>query len=423
MYTFIRAIAVKNGDNQRWEEVDISAIPVNILFIKYRQIYAVLSQSTIVGDLTLELELIEDQLQLYTGTISDYLSSIGNTALPTKPGVPVIVRNVAVFSDAHEADYDVEPIDYTVGAGVEVPEEDKHHLAVTRVTEGESIDYVGFRQRVLANVNGFYHSTSADSRGFYIEQGNDSTKRAGKQHVGLLSFGTLGALEYLSTLQPEYIFDFYPGTDDVERIYLKFDKNAFVGKTPFLVLGGYLIMVDGDTLYNSFDGVLTFKTRRYPVIERYFESKKVLDFSTFPIGKLPSNPDWHEVSSFRKEAFWRRLFTMNQSFVALIDSPNVVTEMVYPEVQTVPHTYMNYEQPKWPLVVCEGKHEVYWSQYEDKSWVLTCGDAYKRKYMFQTTPSGDLVAVDDSLVVADAGRYSPAHFLKIIDEVIEIKTT
>ena len=423
MYTFIRAIAVLNGHNQRWKEVDISATPANLLFIKYRQIYAVLSHTTIVGELTLELSKISPQLQLYQGTISDYLSSIGNAALPTVPGSPVIVRNTAVFSDAYEADYDVVPADYMLGEGVEVPEEDKPHLLITRNADAQPVDYRQFQKRVLANVNGFYHSSTADSRGFYVQRGHDTIMRSGKPHVGLLSFATLGDLEYLSLESPDMQFDLRPGTDEVERIYLKFDKDAFKDKTPLLVLGGYMVTVDGDTLQNNVEGVLTFKTRKYPMIERFFESRSALDYSDFPIRRDAENPDWFEVASFKTEAFWRRLFTANYSYVLLINSADVAFEKIYPEVQTVPHTYMSYQYPKWPLVVCEGKHEIYWNQYEDKSWVLTCGDAYKRKYIFQTSGGRQLVAVDPALVLADAGRYSPAYFLKITSEKIEIRMT
>ena len=423
MYTFIRAIAVKHGYNQRWEDVDISAIPTNILFIKYRQIYAVLTQSTIIGDLTLDLQSIAPQLQSNTGTISDYLSSIGNTALATTAGTPVIVRNQVVFSDAVQADYDIAPADYNLGEGDETPDDFLDHLRITRQTDGEPIDWLAFRQVVIPSINGFYHSMSADSRGYYIQNGNKSVRKSGRRHIGLTSFGTIGPLEYISLLEPELIFDFRPNTQEVDRVTLVFQKDAFKDKTPFLVLGGYMVLVDGDTLSAPTDNVLVFKTRKYPTLERYFESRDTLDYDAFPIVKDPNNPGWVLASSFRTEAYWRSLFTMNQSFVARIPSTKLIVERVYPELQTVPNTFMSYERPKWPLVVCEGKHEVYWSQYEDKSWVLTCGDTYKRNYMFQSSPNGELVGIDDALQLADAGRYSPGYFLKIIDEKIEIKTT
>lgn len=424
MYTFIRAIAVQHGYNQRWNEVDISAIPTNILFTQYRQIYAVLTNTSGIDEMTLDLNLISDELQVYTGTISDYLTAIGNNALPTVPGQPVIVSNQAVFSDAFEADYSINSVSFLAGAGVELPDEDKPHLAITTELLGtDPFDYLSFRKNVMANVNGFYHRTGADSNGYYIIDGNETCRRGGRNHIGLTSFGTIGELEFLDITDDNLIFDFFDGTTDVDKVHLKYDPALFAGKTPMLILGGYMILVDGKTLLSNMEGVLTFKTRLFPVFERYFESKQFLDFSDFGIVPSPTNPDWIELALFRTEDFYRKLFKMGQSFVVLVDTVHLVIEKTYPELQTVPHTFMTYEQPKWPLVVCEGKHEVYWSQYESKSWVLTCGDTYKRHYMFRTTATGDLVAIDESLVLSDAGRFSSGYFLKLIDEVVEIKTT
>lgn len=423
MYTFIRAVAIQPGINQRWKEVDISAIPTNILFTKYRQIYAVLSHSTIVDEMTLDLEKIEDQLQVNKGTISEYLSTNGNKALPTVAGIPTIVRNNAVFCDAFRADYDVQSIDFNVGAGVPVAEEDKPHLVVTVPASPDQYDYPAFRNKVMANVNGFYHRTGADSRGFYILEGNNTRLHSKQNFVGLLSFGTFGDLQIEEILDENLIFDTDTITGAVDRIYLKFDQCDLCGKTPILILGGYMVLIDGDNLLHSNDGVLTFKTRKYPFIERYFESKDHLNFDDFGPKSATENPDWVPTKTFLTEEYLRAYFTMSQSFLVMVDTKNLVVDKTYPEVQTVPHTFMSYEEPKWPLVVSEGKHEVYWAQYEQQSWVMTCHDTYKRNYMFQTTSNGDVVAVDQSLQLADAGRYSMGYFLKLIDEEIQIKTT
>lgn len=421
MYTFIQAIAVKHGYNERWTQVDIAAMPANTLFTKYRQIYAVLTQPTILEPLSLDLGLIADKLQSYTGTISDYLSSIGNDALPTVMGTPTITRNTAVYSDAFQADFTVEPVDSRLGEGVVVPEEDRPDLLLTKTVGIDTLDYFGFQKKVLPIVNGFYHRPTANSRGYYIHEGNKTARRSSQNHVGLVSFGTFGDMTYLEIPESIIHVELKRESTEVDQLHLNFGNDAFKGKTPILIMGGYMILIDGETLSTTINGVLTFNPRKYPIIERYFESKKYLDYSEFPIIKNPDNEDWLHVASLKTEAFYRKLLAMPQSFVVLVDTEHLIAEKEYPERQTVPNTYMSYKMPKWPLVVCEGKHEVYWNQYESNSWTLTCGDTYKRHYMYQTTPLGLLVAVDDSLVLADAGRYSFGYFLKLTDEEVEIR--
>lgn len=420
MYTFIKAIAVRHGLNEKYAEVNIDNVPANTLMSTYRQIYAVLSQLTVTEQMTVDLQTVSAELQVFNGTISEYLTSIGNRALDTIIGIPVIKRNSAIFSDAYQADFDLEPTDLTMGTGVILAEEDRPDIAITRDEGIDIFDYLSLYKKVIVNVNGFYHRSAADSRALYVVGGNQTVRRSGQNHVGLLSFGTISDIEILDINNDQLLFDFHRESTDVEYCHIKFPSGTLTNKTPVLILGGYMLMIDGENLFSTTDDVLTFDPRKYPMMERYFESKDHLDYSNFPIDTLPIMPEWVLLKSFKQEAFYRQLMTMSQSFIVLIDNQHITTERIYPELQTVPHTFMTYERPKYPLVVCEGKHEVYWNQYEDKSWVLTCGNTYKRNYSFQTTSTGDLIGVDDSLILGDAGRYSPGYFLKITSETVDI---
>ncbi len=423
MYTFVRALAVEPGTNKRWNQVDISKTQTSTLFTTYRQIYAVLTHPLVQEKMTLDLATIAEELQVFSGTISDYLSSIGGKTLETVLGEPAIIRNNAVFSDAYQAGYDVQSIDYTVGEGVEVPEDRKDHLAVYVPNDPDDYDYLTFRKKVVANVNGFYHRSAADSRGYYIVDGNKTRRKSNQGTVGLLSFATFGEIDIEEITEDHLDFEVNPATNLVEMIYLKFNEADLVGKTPILFLGGYMVMVDSDTLFLVNDDVLAFKTLKYPFHERYFESMKHLDFTGFDPIHTADNPTYVSIDALKSEAFLRKYFTMNQSFLILVDTKNLVLGKSYPEVQTVPHTFLSWEEPKWPLVVGEGKHEVYWKQYEAGCWILRCVDTYRRNYIFQTTSTGSIVALDDQLYLGNAGHSGDGYMLKLIDEEIKILTT
>lgn len=422
MYTFIRAIAVASGPNQRWKEVDISQASTSTLFTQYREIYAVVSHPLVQNEMTINLADIAADLQANAGTISDYLRSIGDKNLPTVAGEPVIVRNNAIFCDAFEAGFSVQSVDYTVGDGVVLPEELKPHLVVTTKDDPDDYDYLTFRKKVLANVNGFYHRTAANSKGYYVIDGNKARLKSSHNFIGLLSFATFGEMDLVDIAEDHLSFETNADTGLVDRVRLKFDDQDLVNKTPILFLGGYMVLIDGDTLLQTNTNVLSFKTLKYPFYERYFESVKELDFSAFDPVHIPSNPDWVELNAFRREAYLRKYFTMNQSFLVLVDTQTLVTDRLYPETQSVPHTFLFGSEPKWPLVVAAGKHEVYWKQQESGVWIITGHDTFKPHYMAQTTPSSELVAIDNVLFMANAGRYGDGYFLKLIDEEIQIKT-
>lgn len=425
MYTFVRALAVAPGNNQRWGVVDISAAPTSTLLTLYRQIYVVLTDGITDTELTLNLEDVAAGIQANVGTISDYLTANGNKTLPTVVGSPVIVRNNAVFSDLWEAGFWADSCDYNVGAGVDLPQELKPHVIVKPDDPGAQAgyDYLTFRQKVLANVNGFYHNTAADSKGFYIIDGNKSRMKSGCNQLGLLSFGTFGTLDIVPITSDMLAFDVNPDTNLVDKVHVKFADNDLTAKTPILILGGYMLLPGGNQCLLTNTNIFTFKTFKYPFLERYFESEPYLDFDAFNIQHQTDNPNWVIAQNFRSQDFLTKYFTMSQSFMVLIDATTIVVEKTYPEKQTVPHTYMSWEEPIWPLVAGDGKHEVYWKQEEAGGWMLRCHDTYKRNYMFNTVGRADRVAVDNQLWMGKAGTYGDAMFLKLIEEQIQIQAT
>lgn len=421
MYTLSRAIAVEQGANKRWKAVDIRAIPIPQLLSTYRHIYTVLTHPSIIGELTLNVDDIVTDLQGHAGTFSNYLSSIGAATLPTTQGSPVIMTNQAIFSDAFAAGFHVDSIDHDVGEGVIVEDERRPDLIVTPVKEPIGYDYLGLRKRVLANVNGFYHNTAANSKGYYVINGNKTRIKSNKNYLGLLSFGTLGDLDILNITEDMLSYDVDAITGTVERVHIRFDYDLS-SKVPMLILGGYMLLLDDEQLLLTSGTTLTFKTHRYAFAERYYESSPYLDFDGFDIPHSNDNPQVVSFNGFRKKPYLSKLFTMSQSFLVMVPAKNVITERKYPDVETVPHTYLSYERPKWPLVVCEGKHEVYWAQEEAGYWMIRCHDSYRYNYMFQTRSVKNILKIDDSIFPGDAGLYSPAYFLKLIEEVIQIKT-
>lgn len=423
MYTYRRAIAIRFGVNERWRDVDISSQLTSTLFTTYREIYVVLNHNAVQEELTLNLDDVAADMQLYGGTISDYLSSIGNKSLPTKIGVPTIKRNNAVFSDAFASGFIVDAIDYMRADNENIPAADKPHLVVkpANPVDREDYDYLLLRQKVLANVNGFYHRTAADSKGYYILDGNKSLLKSGRNQVGLYSFGTFTPLEIRDIEDDMLSLEIDPLTNMVAKVHIRFTDCNLCEKTPILFLGGYMVMIDQKYLFLTNTNILTLKVSQYPFLERYFESEPYLDFGQFNIPNPTTNDDWVQESMFLREDYIRNYLTMRQSFLVMVDAQRLITEFTYPQKQTVPHNFISYEEPKWPLVTGRGKHEVFWKQYEDGVWSLNCSDTYQRNYIYQTTSKADRNGVDRGLKMHMAGQYGSARFLKLMQEEIVIK--
>lgn len=423
MYTFVRALAVEFGSNMRWKEVDISTTPASALLTQYRQVFVVLNNAAVMGEMTLNLEDISGDLQKVPGTISDYLTAIGNKALPTTMGEPQITRFHATFGDVLHAGFTFDSTDMAVGDASGLPQESRPDVVIKAIDSSDGYDYVHLRNRVLACVNGFYHWTAADNRGYYVVGGNKTRLKSGNNYVGMLSFGSWGDLEMYQIDATMLGFEIDDTTGLVSRVHLKFMNCDLCQKTPILFLGGYMLLPDNDNLLLTNSNILTFKTHKYPFIERYFESKDNLDFSAFDLQHNNNEDDWIMPSKFQTQAFLTGYFTMSQSFLVLVDSQNLLVDRQDVETQSVPHTFISYERPRWPLVTSEGKHEVYWTIEEAGQWVLRCNDSYRRNYMFHTSSIKDRVAIDAAQFMGDAGYYGGAYLLKITDERIQIVTS
>lgn len=417
MYSYVRAIAQKNEDNAHWEEVDLKDELLYEIFPKYKGVYIVLSHPIVVGDLTLNLYDLYNELSTYQGTLAQWLVANDDGAIPTTAGVPVIERKHATYCDAHQAGFSVVASNRLLGDnGIGQP---VASLPDALVRHPNGIDYEEMRSTMLAQVNGLYHFTDFNSSGYHIIDANKTRMKSNRNYVGLYSFGAIGKM----TLEPitEDMLVFEEGTDGlIRQVHVKC-KNGLCGKKAFMVLGGYILMPDDATLVVNTPGVMTLKTRRYPFAERYHESYDTIEMPGIDFPKVDDNPGLVVRDLFLKEAFLKAYFTLSQSFVVILDVDELIYEREYVERDKVPHTYLSYKPPRYPLVVGRGRHDTYWTQEEAQVWVLRGDRCITDTQMSGTVSAAERPYFDDSLYGYRAQTLSQAFLLKISKEEVTIK--
>jgi len=419
MYNYASALAIKYGNNAKYEEIDLTGIPNSSLFTIYKKIYVRLTHPNIIGPLTLDLHSLPSNKLDNNDDFLMFLTNNGNNALPIKRGSPTVITKNALFVDAHIAGYHVDSIDYNVGEGVILSDEEKPHL-VLKDELFRDINYVNMRARVLANVNGFYHYTAANDKGFYIVDGNKTKRKSQQNKVGLLSTNNLARFWYIR-INNNMLSLKKDGNGNVVSVSIKYSSvKDHESRFKMLILGGYMLLVDNQNLFYTGDNILTLKLHKYPLLERYFESYDFLDFSKFDVNHLDDNRYHVNRLDLYKEKFIKGYFTMSNSFIVSIDSKDIMHERIYVEKDKIPHTYLSWSDPKYPLVTCEGKHSVYWKQEDDGCWLMRCTDTYKGNMTMHTTSINDIVGVDDAWWMGNAGDYSPAYMLKLYKEEVKI---
>lgn len=417
MYTYVRAIAQLNESQAYWLETDLSQVPMNKIAQDYSGAYVVLTHPLILGELTWNMFDGVVDLTKTSETLEAFLVSNGNKTLPVVEGSPIVDRKHAVFGDALAADFTIKASDFTKGDnGENLPDARKPHATLTHA---EHTDYVEMHKRMLANVNGFYHRTDANSKGFHIVDANKTRRKSNKNFVGLYSFGPIGQFEIEPITEDMLVFE-RNAQNEISQVHVKC-KNGLCGKKVFIILGGYLNWPDDAGFAVNTPGVLSMQVARYPWAERYFESFETIEMPGVNFPKVSSNPGFVARDYFRSEEFLKAYFTLSQSFMVVVDTPSMIFDREYPEVDQVPFTYFSYKRPRYPLVVSSGKHEVYWYQEEDGVWLLRGYDGKRKHYMFQTAPLLDMPCFDDSLYKGWAEDLTQAFFLKITKETVEVK--
>ena len=132
MYIYKTSFAKAKKAGSRWKEVNISRMSLNDIFANYSQIYAVLRNNFFPNDIGFHLNEIKDSYYHSTLTFSQFLLSLGNTALPHMNKIPELVTQQLKYADAFHAGYKIEAIHETASAQSPLPRSEKAYLRLTK---------------------------------------------------------------------------------------------------------------------------------------------------------------------------------------------------------------------------------------------------------------------------------------------------
>ena len=411
MYQLVSAIVKPLDGNARWRATDIGDIALRDLFGEFKRVVATLSNSVLTQNVSLDIESLRSQLGGSDQTFKTWLVSNGNATLPTSNVLPVINTRYAEFSDAVRSGYKVKPVDINISETVDLPLADRPDLLVTK--DGE--DYPMVQKCTLVNINGFYHATDASSAGLYVMGGNKTSLYSGRNEIGLLSFRKLGNLEY------------YPITDGMiyaQKTNEQLRYNCYVDigvdvsqKTVMLVLGGYLHVLDKQAFFRISATGFGIDFSQIPLLDRYFESRKVLDLSSLGLEVSPNSPDQIAINDLFSDAVLRKYLQLTQTFFVVLDNPDIFLDVTELRPSPWPGCYTSHIQPIYPLLVGHGKHEVFWPREETDRYSVNINGAWDGTKNYSTVKTNDANSVADGELPVLGYKNASAHFLMIGSDV------
>lgn len=405
MYLVNSAIGVKFGLRKKWEPIDLATLPVASLYATYRKVWITLTTPSDATPRYLDMDAIRLAYTTFDGPFSALLTALGSASLPTVPTGPVFRHRSAKYRDAFKAGYTVTPVTPANSASDASPAENKTAVRLTRTSP--ATNYREFVDHCLVSVNGFYHLADTDGvNGVVVLNAMRSAVKSRQNQLGLLSFSSVCALQCV----PITAQMLTPGTRGQMYVTL---PNDLTGKTALLVLGGYLHVADPVAFTRTSEQAFRIDFLSLPWPDRFYESRRYLDLSSLPLEGTNANESQVLAEDLFKPEVLSAYLRLSQTFVVLLDCPEIYTQQQYIKRTGLPGMYIAYSEPQGPLVMELGRHPEYWSVLEDGQYALSVQDNFVENRIYDTTQTARLASVDASRVPVSPAKISSAYLLEI----------
>jgi hypothetical protein len=412
MYTLTSALGKSLTGGQQWSAIDLGDMTFATVVGNYSTVYAILTNPFLPNPVSLNLSAILPNITNQKVTFNAYLTSIGNAALPTTPNIPVLETKYARYQDGFKAGYTIAPIGMTQAPTYPATIASKPDLMLTRA----NTNYTSFYQSCLVSVNGFFHMTDTDGKsGVWVDQGMQSCVLSKKNKLGILDFQDLGSLT-LIPITADMIYKQNTNQSLSNHAYINAGQDL-TQSTVMLVIGGYLHILDNKTFRLVGSESLMIDFNNYPLLERYYESKRFIDLSSLVMGAYPTNAEAISVEEVTSDAVMKELLTLSQSFIVLLNNTDISVNLKKVQAAKIPGLYVSYEKPQWPLLTGYGKVNEYWDIWEDGQWSLRVEDNFKDHFIFNTVDARQQLSVTNQRDPMRPYDISQGFFLQISSEI------
>lgn len=366
MYTYQTALGLARGIGGQWGAIDATSTTLKVLFLEYEDVVLTLTNPVLPQPVYVSLASFRASLSASSLTLTQWLLGLGETTLPTIPALPDAAVRYVGFYDARQYGYSVDVPIPGMTVPSDYPESAMAHLRLTRNTSPP--DFRVVESRSLVTLNGFIHATLADPEVLYIANGVTSLQVAPTCNVGLWSFWDFGELQKIP-ITPAMLSGSPTGEPYQTRLYVETNRS-FVGYTPLLVLGGYLVPPGHEVFWPVNTNTVAVTPNALPLLQRYFESRPYLDLSPLQLTLDPVSPEVINQAEFWSNAVLTRYFTLSQSFLVLVPTQNLFVAQMALRRHPWPNVYTSGLEPVYPLSVGYGRCPEYWKTYEEGQWAL-----------------------------------------------------
>lgn len=408
-YNLVTAKAYDQSLDDRWVDVDLTQEDVNETFERYTKVYLKLTHPALPAPQWMDLDAARGSMDPYIGTrtFNQWLSLNADRTLPLLSSEPSFTEYPARYKDALQAGYTIQPFKIGVSPDVVLPKSDRRDLLLRK----PGVDFNQYWKYLLVTVNGLFHRVGNGNDSLHVVDGGYSGALYNDTHVGLYSFLEVGELQIVP-ITPTMLYKNDSRQRWADRVNIKL-PSPIEGRTPLLVLGGYLHALD-DSYYQTGTHTLAVDTRRIPLVERIHESRQRIDLSSLRLETGVGNDAQYSMEQLEQDRVIQAYFTLSQSFIVLVNTPYLYKRHHAVERTQLPGRYLSYRtESRYPLIGPLGQVHDYVLISDWGKTLLAAKEVVEHQYLHLTTNWFEQNSVDDSLYSGHPIRYAHPQLLEL----------
>lgn len=408
-YQYKGAVARSKSLDALWAPVDLSAMDINQIYATYSKVYITLRHTTQTVDVYLDMDTARTLIGVYTGskTIPQWLTAVGNSALPTIVSLPQLNPKPVRYADAFRAGYHIKPVDRTRHPDADIPFGEKNDLLLSKHT----VDFRQWGRHCLVTVNGYFHRVIGALEGLYVVDGGRTGRTGNDNRIGLHSFREVGALD-LIPITPDMIYKTHETQKYANSAHIKLPYSV-EGKVVLLVLGGHLHVLDrAYTLIGHRSLKVDFNNLL--LAERLYEAWGQIDLSSLALETSPRNDRQISVEQLYSDEVLQAYLCLPQSFIVVVDAPELYVRRHQVETTGLPGRFIAPKKDfrNLPLLSENGRVVDYRVFPEEDQYVLSTEVVREERYTFNTAPWKVTNSIDNTHYMGRPWRLADAQFLE-----------
>ena len=394
MYTYVKSLSLSRGFAGVWSTEDLNQRTLLNIYNTTSKFYLTLKESVTDTEVFVDMNDLKLEFSTYNNTVEQWLIDIGNRNLPTIASLPDTTIKYAKYSNAIQAGYKLTLSKRGYELDDSAPMESLTDLKLTR--PGYETNMSLIHTHCLTSIHGLLHNTDTDNIAAYVVDAGKVIHKRGHSHVGITSFLDIGAVTKVKINQ-DNIGRLEPTTPLCEKTVFTVEE-PLDGKSYMLSFGGYLVTPEEGVFYRSGEKSFTICPQALNFLERYLDSKDIIDLSSLGIPVSDINQDVVTLEHLMLDETIKKYLTLSQSFLIIVDTPYIAYNKIHVRGSPLPGRFTSYQNPSYPMVVGYGRLAEYWKTEEACHWSLAVPDNYYRHFIAGQQPTSFIKMVNDHLL-------------------------